>query len=64
MIQYLTIPQAAVKWKVSSSDVRRCCESHTIKGVLYISRRWLIPENADVPEPLQLLGAFPYKYNA
>lgn len=57
MQSYITIPEAAIQWRVSAQVVRRICEQHEINGALCIRNRWLIPEETDMPPTLQ-----PYRY--
>lgn len=53
MKSYITIPEAAVKWGVSAQQVRSGCEKARISGVVRLSRRWLIPEDAVLPPELE-----------
>lgn len=53
MKNYITIPEAAVKWGVSAQQVRNGCEKSRISGVVRLSRRWLIPEDAALPPELE-----------
>lgn len=53
MKSYITIPEAAIKWGVSAQQVRRGCEKARISGVVRMSRRWLIPEDAALPPELE-----------
>lgn len=53
MINYMTIPEAALKWGVSAQHVRICCEKSRISGVMRLSRRWLIPEDAMLPPEME-----------
>ena len=48
-----TIPEAAGKWGVSAQQVRSGCEKARINGVIRLSRRWLIPEDAVLPPELE-----------
>lgn len=57
MQTYITIPEAAIQWRVSAQVVRRSCERHEINGALHIHKRWLIPEETIMPPTLQ-----PYRY--
>ena len=50
MIQYMTIPEAAVLWKTSSTAIRVSCVEHQIGGAVRFGRSWLIPESAQKPE--------------
>lgn len=52
MKSYITIPEAAVKWGVSAQQVRSGCEKARISGVIRMSRRWFIPEDAALPPEL------------
>ena len=53
MKNYITIPEAAIKWGVSAQQVRIGCEKSRISGVVRLSRRWLIPEDAALPPELE-----------
>lgn len=53
MKDYMTIPEAAIKWGVSAQQVRRECEKSRIRGVIRLSRRWFIPADAVLPPELE-----------
>lgn len=54
MTQYMTIPEAAVRWRTAPQSVRHACEVHRIAGAVRFGRSWLIPDDAQQPE-----SAFP-----
>lgn len=50
MERFMTIPEAAVLWKLLPRELHRACEQNAIKGAFRIQRRWFIPETAVRPE--------------
>ncbi len=50
MVQYMTIPEAAVLWQTSPTAIRVGCAEHQIGGAVRFGRSWLIPETAQKPE--------------
>lgn len=49
MFEYMTVQEAAKLWKLSERRVQKLCEGNRIKGVVRLSRVWLIPKNAEKP---------------
>ncbi len=49
MFEYISAPEAAVKWGISERRVQKLCEEGRIPGVAKFSRMWLIPKNAKKP---------------
>lgn len=49
MFDYMTVQEAAKKWKLSERRVQKLCEGNRINGVVRLSRVWLIPKNAAKP---------------
>ena len=48
-MDYISIAQAAEKWRISERRVQRYCEDGRIKGVIKFSRVWAIPTDANKP---------------
>lgn len=46
---YMTVRQAAQKWNVSDSRVRKLCKEGKISGAAREGRNWMIPTNAEKP---------------
>lgn len=53
MIQYMTIPEAAILWRTTPESVRQACESHRINGAVRFGRSWWIPEALQQPEAVR-----------
>lgn len=49
MFEYISAPEAAVKWGISERRVQKLCEEGRIPGVAKFSRMWLIPKDAQKP---------------
>ena len=47
MLEYISAPEAAKKWRISERRVQKLCEEKRIPGVA--SRMWLIPKGAEKP---------------
>ena len=47
---YISVQEAAEKWKVSDRLVRRYCTQGRIEGLRREGKSWLIPEDAEKPE--------------
>lgn len=43
---FMTIPEAAILWHISVSELRELCENHMISGAVRVHQRWFIPETA------------------
>ena len=53
MVLYMSIPEAAIRWKVVPRLLRQQCETNQIAGAVRFGCRWLIPEsdyNPTLPE--------------
>lgn len=46
---YITVQEAAVKWRVTDRQVQFWCKAGKIPGATMLSRIWIIPENAERP---------------
>lgn len=49
MENYMTVKDAAIKWKVTERQVQILCKTNRIEGAVQVSRIWLIPSNAVKP---------------
>jgi len=49
MLEYISAPEAAKKWRISERRVQKLCEENRIPGVAKFSRMWLIPKDAEKP---------------
>lgn len=48
-MEYMSCPEAAVKWGISERRVQKLCEAGRIPGVSKIGYMWLIPKDAEKP---------------
>ena len=48
-MEYMSCPEAAIKWKISERRVQKLCEENRIPGVSKIGNMWLIPKDAKKP---------------
>ena len=48
-MEYITIKEAAEKWKVSERHVRRYCTEGKVAGAVQKDKTWLIPKEASKP---------------
>lgn len=46
---FITVQEAAEKWKITHRQVQILCKEGRIKGATKLSRIWIIPENAQKP---------------
>jgi hypothetical protein len=53
---YITVQEAAEKWKVTERQVQLWCKADKISGAKMLSRIWIIPENAERPLPQRNRG--------
>jgi len=53
MINYITVNQAAEKWKISSRRVQVLCAEGRIKGTVKMANAWFIPEDAEKPKDMR-----------
>jgi len=49
-VNYMTPKEAAEKWGIGLRQVQYLCVNNRIPGVQHVSRRWLIPVNAEHPK--------------
>ena len=49
MEDYMTVKEAAIKWKITERQVQILCKTNRIQGAIQVSRIWLIPLNAAKP---------------
>lgn len=49
MFEYMTVQEAAQKWKLSERRIQKLCADNRIDGVIHLSRVWLIPKDAEKP---------------
>ena len=47
---YITVQEAAKKWRVTDRQVQLWCKDGRIQGATMLSRIWIIPENAVRPK--------------
>ena len=48
-MEYMSCPEAAMKWGISERRVQRLCEDNRIPGVSKLGNMWLIPKDAVKP---------------
>lgn len=48
-MEYMSAPEAAVKWGISERRVQKLCEGNRIPGVSKLGYMWLIPKDAQKP---------------
>lgn len=48
-MEYMSCPEAAIKWKISERRVQKLCEENRIPGVSKIGYMWLLPKDAKKP---------------
>lgn len=48
-MEYISAPEAAIKWGISERRVQKLCEENRIPGVVRFSCMWLIPKDAEKP---------------
>lgn len=46
---FITVQEAANKWGITPRQVQILCKSNRIEGALWMSRIWIIPEDAEKP---------------
>ncbi len=54
MFDYMTVQEAAMLWGISERRIQILCSENRIKGVVHLSRVWLIPKAAKNPQDLRL----------
>ena len=52
-MEFMSVTQAAKKWKISERSVRNYCSQGRIEGAFLIGKTWSIPANAQKPERKQ-----------
>lgn len=45
-MEYMSCPEAAIKWKISERRDQKLCEENRIPGISKIGYMWLIPKDA------------------
>ena len=48
-MEYMSCPEAAMKWGISERRVQRLCEDNRIPGVSKLGNMWLIPKDTQKP---------------
>ena len=48
-MEYMSCPEAAMKWGISERRVQRLCEDNRMPGVSKLGNMWLIPKDAVKP---------------
>lgn len=48
-MKYLSVPQTAEKWGISSRRIQVLCGEDRISGAVRIENRWAIPDDAPKP---------------
>ena len=48
-MEYMSAPEAAIKWGISERRVQKLCEGNRIPGVSKHVYMWLIPKDAQNP---------------
>jgi hypothetical protein len=48
-MDYISVQDATIKWKISERRIQKLCEENRIPGVMRFSRMWLIPKSAKKP---------------
>ena len=51
-LEYITVRDAANKWKISEKDILSLCQKDKIIGVAKLGDKWIIPKNANKPKEL------------
>lgn len=49
MLDYISVKQAAGKWKISERRIQKLCEENKIDGVIRFAHAWAIPKDAPKP---------------
>lgn len=49
VMEYMSCPEAAIKWGISERRVQILCKKNRILGVSKLGYMWLIPKNAEKP---------------
>lgn len=51
-MKYISVAEAAKKWRVSDRMVRKYCDQNLIAGAFLVGTTWIIPEDAQYPKGL------------
>ena len=51
-MKYVSVSEAAEKWRVSDRMVRKYCNQKLIDGAFLVGTTWIIPEDAHAPKNL------------
>ena len=51
MTSFLTVPEVAAKWKLSTARVRKLAATDRIPGAEKFGELWMIPANTRKPRP-------------
>ncbi|SNS87867.1 DNA binding domain-containing protein, excisionase family [Anaerovirgula multivorans] len=49
MIDYISVQQAADKWRISKRRIQKLCEENRIDGAVRFGHAWAIPKDAPKP---------------
>ncbi len=49
MVRYMSIPEAALLWRIRPDALRCICEENQISGAVRFGYRWLIPSGTRCP---------------
>ena len=50
IMKYISVSEAALKWKVSERSVRNYCSAGRVNGARLTGKKWEIPDIAEMPE--------------
>lgn len=53
-MEYISISEAAVKWKVSNRRIQILCNDNRIPGACRIGSIWAIPKDAEKPKDARI----------
>lgn len=53
MFDYISVREAATKWKIFERRVQKLCEENRVEGVLRFGHSWLIPIDLKKTEDLR-----------
>ncbi|MGN6710791.1 DNA-binding protein [Anaerocolumna jejuensis] len=49
MLDYISVQQAAIKWRISERRIQKLCEENRIVGAVRFGHAWAIPKDAEKP---------------
>ncbi len=49
MLDYISVKEAAAKWKILERRIQKSCETERIEGVMRFGRLWMIPKEVKKP---------------